>query len=468
MERIRTLCKEYTDLTPDEIVIIEQSAKSLSAMASMFEADAFIDCPLSDGSGDAVVVAEAKPAASKSSYNNSVVGLIAAKEKEPAVYRSLQLAVPTRHMKAITQEGSNVVQLVEPIFSKDRVIGVFIVEQRMEAIIDSQLPHTKMWDADKLSTIDAVIEYRDSSVVDTIDEALIFVDKNDKVVFRNRAAKELHERLGFIDELIGADYRDISIVKMATPIDSNRGQVYIQDVKFGNYYFTVKTVFLHREDIDYIVSISDVTARKNQEKALVLKSVAFKEMHHRVKNNLQTIAALLRLQKNHAVEEGTKQALTDTISRILAIASTHQLMLETEIEEISLNEIISNVIESAVSCFKSDALQLDVDYFGGDFDVKYEKANAVALVINELIQNSVKHGFAGRKNGKISIMTFKGPGSQTQLIYKDDGRGFDVEAAKAKGMGMGFSIIEMMVEEKLKGHLLLSSGSSGTRVEIVF
>ena len=87
-------------------------------------------------------------------------------------------------------------------------------------------------------------------------------------------------------------------------------------------------IYVDRKDIDYAVTINDITTRKLQERELVLKSVAFKEMHHRIKNNLQTIAALLRLQRNSIDSEEGKQAMNDTISRILAISSTHEILVE--------------------------------------------------------------------------------------------------------------------------------------------
>ena len=143
---IEKLCREYTKLTDEEIEIIQIAAQSLPAMASMFDADAFIDCPLEDGSGNAIVVAEARPVNRASSYQNKVVGLVATKEKEPAVCRTFQLAVPTKFMKAVTQENEHVVQTVEPILSVNGVIGVFIVEQRMDQVFfaDSSLSYKQL------------------------------------------------------------------------------------------------------------------------------------------------------------------------------------------------------------------------------------------------------------------------------------------------------------------------------------
>ena len=113
----------------------------------------------------------------------------------------------------------------------------------------------------------------------------------------------------------------------------------------------------------------------------MLKSVAFKEMHHRIKNNLQTIAALLRLQRNSIDSEEGKQAMNDTISRILAISSTHEILVETEVEEVMLNDIMANVKNNTVAYYKSHDFNLKVECYGGDFKIKFEKATALALIL---------------------------------------------------------------------------------------
>ena len=125
---------------------------------------------MADGSGDAIVVAEAKPTDSDSSYKRTVVGLIATKEKEPAVYRGFQVGVGTKFMKATTQENVHVVQTVEPIYFDDRIIGVFIVEQKMEQVGYTHKKNDISSDIDDVALI-----HESKSVVDNIEEGLIFV-----------------------------------------------------------------------------------------------------------------------------------------------------------------------------------------------------------------------------------------------------------------------------------------------------
>lgn len=460
---IEKICREYTDLSKEEIEEIENAAKSLPAMANLFGADAFIDCRMNDGTDDAIVVAEAKPIDGISSYKRTVVGLVATKEKEPAVYRGFHLGVSTKFMKATTQENAHVVQTVEPIHFKDRVIGVFIIEQRMEQINLGKENHGKnSHEEDELG--DMIDPEKSSSMIDAIDEALIFINKENKVIFRNKVAKRMYKRLGFLSDIWGKDYKDICIVQQ--PAGECEDRAVSQEVKIGDYYFLVKTTRVGRKDVKYAVTIADITTRKLQEKELVLKSVAFKEMHHRVKNNLQTIVALLRLQRNTMASEEGKNALNDTISRILAISSTHQILVETEVETVKLNDIIAQIKDNTLLYYGSEDFELEVECYGGDFDVKFEKATSIALILNELMQNSIKYAFTGRKKGKISLIAMQRRADEVELIFIDDGKGFDTD--KTSSGSMGWSIIRATVKERLNGHIKLKSDSTGTKVKIVF
>ena len=127
MGRIKSLCEQYTDLNINDVAMIEGIAAVLPLIANLEGADVFIDCPTTDG--EAIVVAEAKPERICSSYKNTVVGLLAKPEDEPAVARTISLGSATKRMKAVTQENTYVIQSVEPIFSGSRVIGTLIIEQ---------------------------------------------------------------------------------------------------------------------------------------------------------------------------------------------------------------------------------------------------------------------------------------------------------------------------------------------------
>ena len=199
MESIKQLCKAYTELSEEDIVVIETMAKTLQPLANLEEADIFIDCPCKDGS--AIVVAEAKPQGVPSSYKKTVVGLLAMPENEPAVARTFLLGVATKQMKATTQESEQVIQTVEPIKNGSEVVGVLIVEKRADEqhTMSERLHFTEK----SYKRIAAAISHMADGynwLSECIDEALMLVDKSGIVRFRNTLARDLYFRLGFVDE----------------------------------------------------------------------------------------------------------------------------------------------------------------------------------------------------------------------------------------------------------------------------
>ena len=122
----RQICQEQTDLSPADILQLEEVSKQLPLMAELTGADVFIDCPTKDG--DIVVVAQAQPS-SGSAYEKSVVGVLILPLKEPAVFSALKNLSPVRDIKAITQENHTVRQDVVPIFNPDQTCIALLIRE---------------------------------------------------------------------------------------------------------------------------------------------------------------------------------------------------------------------------------------------------------------------------------------------------------------------------------------------------
>ncbi|MEW8957246.1 histidine kinase N-terminal domain-containing protein, partial [Clostridium sp.] len=127
-EDIYSLSKEYTDLTDDEINKIIDVSKSLNLMADFYECDIFIDV-LSKYKEEAIVLVHGIPSSGKSLYSSIVVGKVASKEREPGVLKTFKDGLPSKDIKAITQENKFVKQRIVPIDHLGKTIGVLILEQ---------------------------------------------------------------------------------------------------------------------------------------------------------------------------------------------------------------------------------------------------------------------------------------------------------------------------------------------------
>ena len=454
---IYQLCRKYTDLSEEEIQVIEMMAGTLQPLANLEAADIFVDCPCKDK--DAVVVAEAKPEEVPSAYKNSVVGMLAKEENEPAVARTFRLGVATKYMKARTQENNYTIQSVEPIKYNSRVIGVLIREKRIKE--DGET--SEEWGS--YEAIETPLNHminENEWLTESIDEGLLLVDYKGRVSFRNLYARELFQNLGYVRDILGQKYKNICLTEWS---DTPEGADRIKEVRCGNYYLRVRQIPLMNQNIRFAVIIRDITWNREQEKNLILKSVAVKELNHRVKNNLQTIASLLRLQARREEKEETRQVLYESISRILSISATHQLLSQSGEACVSLMEVLENVRRNAVQPFLRTDLSFNLEITGDNLVADSEIATSVALAVNELLQNCMKYAFKGRKEGHVWIRIEKGK-IYSRLTVKDDGIGFDPE--KIRSGSLGLNIVKTMVQDKLHGKFTIRSGREGTEAEFDF
>jgi two-component sensor histidine kinase len=462
MDILYGLCRHHTDLNDEEIGSIRMMANVLQSLANLEDADIFIDCPVENG--DSIVVAEAKPSGVPSSYKNSVVGMMAKKENEPAVARTMRLGIPTKHMKALTQENTYVIQSVEPIKNGTRLIGVLIREKRMdEQYAIGEKLHLSEQSNKTIANVLTHMGDENSWLTECIEEALLMINVEGVVSFRNSIAKELYKNLGYVDDVLGQMYENFCLIK--SDLKSENQQNSLNEIIVGKYTLSIRNVFLRRNDVDFAVIIRDITWMRQQEKELILKSVAIKEMHHRVKNNLQTIASLLRLQGRRTDNEETKMVLQETMNRILSIASTHQLLAQSGIDYVNIGEVILNIKNNVTRYFIRPQQRIDVILEGDDFEVESDIATSVALVINEVLQNSFKYAFEGQDLGIIRIVVKKGPLYST-IKVSDNGCGFDVGNVKCEGLGL--NIVHSLVKDKLHGNFKIKSNKNGTIITFDF
>jgi two-component system, sensor histidine kinase PdtaS len=184
----------------------------------------------------------------------------------------------------------------------------------------------------------------------------------------------------------------------------------------------------------------------------VMRGVLAQEIHHRVKNNLQTVASLLRLQA-HSSDVDPRKALEDSVNRILAIAAVHEVLTQQRDEVVELRELLDRLRSMLVQGL-GGAKEVHADL--EPVSLAGNRATALALVFSELLQNALEHG------GEAVEIELAQRNGEVVLAIADDGSGIDGDAA-----GTGLSIVRALVRDELQGRLELTS-DRGTRAEVVF
>ena len=206
------------------------------------------------------------------------------------------------------------------------------------------------------------------------------------------------------------------------------------------------------EERALLVSIAHHAAVALEHGRAVMRGVLAQEIHHRVKNNLQTVASLLRLQAR-ATDTDPRKALEDSVHRILAIAAVHEVLTEQREEVVELRELLERLRAMLVQGL---AVGKEVHADLEPVSIAGNRATALALVFSELLQNALEHG---GDSVQIELVQRNG---EVVLSIADDGSGIEAGAA-----GTGLSIVQALVRDELQGRLELRS-EEGTRAEVFF
>ena len=470
---IRELCRRHTDLSESDITRLEDVARSMDVTADLTGADLFIDCPTTDPAV-AIVVAQAGPRNRESLYDGSVVGAYAYRDKEPAVLRTLEVGLPTRDVLATTQEEKNVRQDVSPIKNTDgRVIGVLISEKDVTDHIQTR---------NSLSVLSRTTEQLMAALIDSRQgigslpchdsDGIVMFDAEGISVFANEVARTIFEKIGRSGKTEGRRFSDVALGGAGFDSVLEKRQLSIPDVRVGGLVLNIKyavmyTVMESREEkrTGVVMLIRDETDVKAKEKELILKSVAIREIHHRVKNNLQTIASLLRLQSRRIDDDSVKNAFGESISRVLSIAATHEILAQNGVDDVDIRTMLNRIRTSVADHGMLEGCEVRIRVKGDTFLCDSDMATSIALVVNEAIQNCLKYAFAGRNRGEIVIAIGKGE-HFCNISIIDDGVGYTVRDVRSGTLGT--RIIHSIVTDKLQGTLSTESGRGGTKVYFDF
>ncbi len=222
----------------------------------------------------------------------------------------------------------------------------------------------------------------------------------------------------------------------------------------------VQTAEFHQFSADEIELFSFITdlAATALEKTKSVHAAVVQEIHHRVKNNLQTIAMLLRLQLTQDETLPPQEILRESINRVLSIAAVHEILAHEHYTQVALKNLVSQVAHTVAQTMTLGE-QVTLTVAGEDFVVSSQTATHIALVVNELVQNSLEHGL--RRNGGSIAITIGHRENLLVLTVTDDGAGLPTDFHPAESDGLGLELIRALVTEDLDGDFKLAANDTG-------
>jgi two-component sensor histidine kinase len=231
-----------------------------------------------------------------------------------------------------------------------------------------------------------------------------------------------------------------------------------------NCYMGAVHSFTQRE-IELFSTLANQMALAIENSNLAMNALLVREMHHRVKNNLQMIAMRLRLQLRGGVEVPASEVLQQTISRILSIAAVHEALSQDGFRVIGIKGLIQQAAHTALQTMVHPGQTISLTVEGADFRLPSQPATSLAIAANELIQNALEHGFRDGGAGSVRVQLTEDKAALC-IQVSDDGVGLPDE--KAARDSLGLKIVEALITEDLNGsfELARNPARAGTRATI--
>ena len=476
MTFLSSVAKERTNLEDIDLEHLQALLADWTLLADLSLSDLILWIPTWHGKGF-FAAAQIRPATSHTNVPEDLVGEFIAPGRRP----DLDKALSTRRKVADAVTSGLRVDAIPVVFD-EKVIAVISRHTNADGR-GGRLEQVYLAAAEDLmemvasGTFPPQGEISKASQAPRVGDGIIKLNKQGEVEYVSPNASSAFRRLGLNSDLISQDFAKV-VAKLQNkigPVDEaimlvSSGQA-SGEVELDNStsVVTLRGVPLvkNHEKIGALVLVRDVADLRRKEKALLTKDATIREVHHRVKNNLQTVAALLRLQARRAKSTETKESLAEAQRRVSAIAVVHEALSKSAGEVIPFDEVINQVIAlvTDVSTDLESQAPIKIELQGEFGLLPAEVATPLAMAVVEILQNAVKHGRPSKEPVQLNATK---SGDQIRIVITDGGPGIasgrDVFATEQ----LGLQIVRTLIVDELGGSLTISANSpTGVKAEIV-
>jgi len=483
MSAMTDLLNQYGNLGAADVEWLHMLVGDWQVIADLAFADLVLWLPTNDG--NFVAVAQSRPPTSTTVHYDDIVGKFAA----DALRTQLKAAYTQgKHQRArgprwfgsfaVREDAVPVVRdgHVIAVVSRQANLGSSRTPSRLElAFIESADDLLAMITRGEYPIPGAASGQRRGSP--RVGDGLIRLNADGEVLYASPNAMSCFHRLGLKDPMIGHSLLELAsgLMEYETTVDEAMPLVLMgrapwrSDIETSKASISVRSIPLtdHGHRIGAVLLCRDVSELRRRERDLITKDATIREIHHRVKNNLSTVAALLRLQSRRLDSVEAREALQEAIRRVSTISMVHEFLSQTLDETVDFDDMLSRIVRLTTDV-SSTRTQINT-VLGGSFGkVSAENATAIALVLTELVSNAVEHAFLdNRERGTIWINVERKE-RLLQIVVADDGVGLDnpYAASSRKDSGLGFQIVRTLVANELNGTIKWQ-GRPGGGTEVV-
>jgi two-component sensor histidine kinase len=485
MSALSDLLASHTNLDSDQTGHLQRLVAEWQLLSDMSFADLLLWVPLGDGAF--LCAAQCRPTTGPTAYLHDRVGETLSGSRAAALQIALDESRIFRESDPDWEGDVPIRREAIPIVYAEKTVAVLGRDSNLTSMRSpSQLELAYLQSAADLASMVAVGAFpgpaseREEAAGPRVGDGMVRIDNEGQVLYASPNASSAFRRLGFNGNLLGTQFGAAVAVLARDPFDAaDLAEMLTEalsgihplsrEVDGGGAIVQFRAIPLHprHESLGALVLLQDVTELRRRDRQILSKDATIREIHHRVKNNLQTVAALLRLQSRRVASAEARSALEESMHRVSSIALVHETLSSSIDEEVAFDEVVDRLLAmlSHVSG-AGTAVRLRRDGTFGELPA--ELATPLVMVLTELVQNSVEHGFGDGRPGAVTVSVERRRGVLVVSV-SDDGaglpHGFSMDATDR----LGLQIVRTLVSAELDATLNFGAredGEPGTVVTI--
>jgi two-component sensor histidine kinase len=489
---LRDLAEEHTGLSNADIEHLHRLAGDWQLISDLSFADLLMWVPApgvhtAGGQPAFLCVAQVRPVTAPTAYQDDQVGRIIGgpevahlaiaaeqgriwREGDPVWYGDTPArheAIPVRRRTAGGEAGA-----VIAVVGRDTNLST--------ARTPSQLELNYLTTADDLAQMIADGTFppprhrHELTSAPRVGDGLVRLDAGGKVTYASPNAQSAYRRLGFAAHLVGEDLAALSGRLADDPLEGGEAGACIvaalrgeaparKEIEARGATVLTRALPLMPAGVPIgaLVLVRDVTELRRRDRALMSKDATIREIHHRVKNNLQTVAALLRLQARRVESLAARSALEESVRRVASIALVHETLAMSNDEAVDFDGIMERVTTAAMEVAASES-RVTMRREGTFGVLPAEIATPLVMILNELLLNAVEHGFGATPGAEgevvVSAHRFR---RQLHVTVADTGQGLPDGFDAVRSQRLGLQIVRTLATGELRGSIELRGRVDG-------
>ena len=467
MATLAEIVRQHTDLSKEDGAHLQQLISEWGMLADLCFADMILY--VRDHDGRWIIGAQVRPATGQTIYRSDLVEEEAGPEESrllSAAYMSITMIQDELDMAGI---DDSVHVLAIPVRGENGPIAVLTREWSSKTSRQpGELERTYLSIFQRFAEMitEGAFPFSgrvaDLSAAPRVGDGAVVLDENAVVRYASPNAVSALHRVGISANAVGQTLSELGFADSPIRQAYERHEPIIEEFdQTADVTLLVRVIPILASGVvtGAVMLLRDVTELRRRDRLLLSQDATIREIHHRVKNNLQTISSLLRLQARRLTSPEAKAAVQESVRRIRTIALVHETLSREPGEDVAFVEIVRPLLRLAEEGLQSPDRPVRFTVQGDGGRLPATVATPLSVVLTELLQNAVDHGFPEGSDGGTVVVVLGGDDDEMHITVVNDGMGLDPSFDLDAATGLGLSIVRTLVTTELNGSISMRPAS---------